>query len=93
MKEYFLADILFRDEAYLLLTMLRKKNMGFRCRFIEKHGRKRRVCNIKEIAMYLEIAKEFKYACNNYVASDTKRRMNLIEKLEKFIKDYSWLNK
>lgn len=55
MKEYFLADILFRDEAYLLLTMLGKKNMSFRCRFIEKHGRKRRVC---VIAMYLETAKE-----------------------------------
>ena len=87
MKEYFLADILFRDEAYLLLTMLRKNDMDFRCRFIEKHGRKRRACNIKEIAMYLEIAKEFKYARNNYVASDKRRRMNLIEKLEKFIKD------
>ena len=87
MKDYFLADILFRDEAYLLLTMLRKNDMDFRSRFIEKHGRKRRVCNIKEIAMYLEIAKEFKYTRNNYVASDTKRRMNLIEKLEKFIKD------
>lgn len=87
MKEYFLADILFHDEAYLLLTMLGRKNMGFRCRFIENHGRKRRVCNIKELAMYLEIAKEFKYAYNNYVASDTRRHTNLIEKLEKFIKD------
>lgn len=87
MKEYFLADILFRDEAYLLLTMLRKNDMDFRYRYTEKHGRKRRVCNIKEIAMYLEIAKEFKYTRNNYVTSDIKRRMNLIEKLEKFIKD------
>lgn len=81
MKEYFLADILFRDEAYLLLTMPRKNDMDFRCRFIEKHGRKRRVCNIKELAMYLEIAKEFKYAYNNYVASDKRRRMNLIERI------------
>lgn len=88
MQEYLLMDILFSDEIKLLQTMLKKKDKDFRREFVKEKGRVRIVCNIKEIAEYLKIAKEHKPLYRSYEFSNT-RKIGLIEKLENFIKDHS----